>query len=279
MNARYELGSLKMLALVTELFGATVGSVQPVQLRLSRTAATLTALVVRFMSLSPLEPDVQAGGDGARARVDVVVDAVEARRRIDAAVSRDRERVLDRSVHPERLPPIAEVVADVDVIHSQERRVFDEKVRVVLRNDKSGLEDGGMQVTRHSGAREVLIGAVRGCHVVVDVVPEVGPDREAGVEPPGGEVRGVPEDPFRRRVVEGPPVGIIDDPVAVPVDVHVGRRGVVVDGFPGRIVLLLEDEERVDRYTRLENLDQVAHTARDVAPQDLRYTLIRVDAD
>src|SRR5258705_589623 len=221
MNARYELTSLKMLALVTELFGDTVGSMQPVPARHIRAAATLTALVVRFMSKSPLEPDVQAGGDGARARVDVVVDAVEARRRIYAAVSRDRERALHRAVHPDRLSPIVEGEADTDVIHPQERRVFDEKVRVVLGNDESRLQYRGVQVTRHPGAREVLIGAVGRCHVVVDVVPEVGPDREAGVEPPGGEVRGVAEDPFRRRVVEGTPVGILDNALAVPVHGHV----------------------------------------------------------
>src|SRR2546427_12442695 len=65
-NARYELGSLNTLALVTVLFGATVGSVQPVPATQRRAAATLTALDVRFMSFVPLEPDAQAGGDSAR---------------------------------------------------------------------------------------------------------------------------------------------------------------------------------------------------------------------
>src|SRR2546426_8027629 len=80
-NARYELGSLNTLALVTVLFGATVGSVQPVPAPQSRAAATLTALVVRFMCFVPLEPDAQAGGDGARARIDVVVEAVRSEER------------------------------------------------------------------------------------------------------------------------------------------------------------------------------------------------------
>src|SRR3989442_4770648 len=128
-NARYELGSLNTMALVTVLFGATVGSVQPVPATPSRTAAPLTALVVRFMSFVPLEPDAQAGGDGARPRIEVVVDSVQARGRIHAAVARDRERGLDGGVQAERLSPVARGVAERDVIDPQERGVLHEIVR------------------------------------------------------------------------------------------------------------------------------------------------------
>src|SRR2546427_132812 len=181
-NARYEFGSLNTLALVTVLFGATVGSVQPVPATQRRAAATLTALDVRFMSFVPLEPDAQAGGDSARARIDVVVDSVQARGRIHAAVARYRERILDGGVQAERLSPVARGVAERDVIDPQERGVLHKIVRVVLRNDEPGREDRRVQVARHPRAREVLVGAVGGRHVVVDPAPQVRPDREAGVE-------------------------------------------------------------------------------------------------
>src|SRR6185503_3025021 len=184
MNARYELGSLNTLALVTVLLGATVGSVQAVAAMHSRTAATLTVWMVRFIVVVPLEPDTHAGRHRAGARIDVVVDAVQARGRVHTVVAGEGERVLNRPKYTDRLALVVGGNANRDVIHAEERRIFDEIVRVVLRHDEAGLEHRGVQVTRHPRAGQVLVGAIGGRHVVVDPVPQVGPQREAGVEVP-----------------------------------------------------------------------------------------------
>src|SRR5258706_15015944 len=140
MKARYELGSLKMLELEMVLCGAVVGSVQPAPTRPARAAAMLRTAVVRFMFPFPLEPDAEAGGDRACARVNVVVDPVQACRGIHAAVPGDGERILYRAVQADRLTMILEAIADRDVVHPQERCVLDVIIRKVLRRDEPGLQ-------------------------------------------------------------------------------------------------------------------------------------------
>ena len=134
-----------------------------------------------------------------------------------------------------------------------------------------------MQIARHARAREVLIRAVRRRDVVVDPVTEVGAQREAGVELAEAHVRRVAQDPLGRGIVERPAVGIVDDTVAVLIDIHVGRRRDVVNRLALRVVALLEDEERVDRYARLQHFDHVPHAARDAAGQDPCDALVWVD--
>src|SRR4051812_18177181 len=101
-----------MLALVIVLTGSTVVSVQLTAVtHRSATAPTTDAriVVLIFMysldcwsSLTALEPEVQAAGPRARAWIDVVVDAIEPGRRIDATVARDREDILHRPVDTNR---------------------------------------------------------------------------------------------------------------------------------------------------------------------------------
>src|SRR5678815_4364228 len=96
-NFWYELGSLKMLALVTVLTGCTVVSVQDVATMNRRAvdvANTVHALAFIFVypleevgfMVNVLEPEAHAARPSARAWIDVVVDAVEPRRRVDTAV-------------------------------------------------------------------------------------------------------------------------------------------------------------------------------------------------
>src|SRR5512138_2413509 len=115
-----------MIDSVTVLFGSTVVSVQATATRSRKAGATRHAFNVLFMSLSlrrfesvvtVSELDAQPTGDGARAWIDVVVDAVQACRRVDALVARDGERVLHGAVQPHRLATIQEGVPECDVVH------------------------------------------------------------------------------------------------------------------------------------------------------------------
>src|SRR5512143_3621914 len=102
-----------MLASVMVLFGSTVVSVHAARPSVRRAAATESACQVRlFMSRSPsLEADAQPTREGARARIDVVVDPDEASGRVDSAVPGEREHVLQRAVHPQLLAPVRERIA------------------------------------------------------------------------------------------------------------------------------------------------------------------------
>src|SRR5205823_2167722 len=93
-------------------------------------------------SVPPLKPDAQATGDGARARIQVVVDTVQPRGRINTAVPGDGERVLYRGVEAQRLAPIREVVGERDVVHAEERTLL----QVVVRAHAGGIAARGDRV-------------------------------------------------------------------------------------------------------------------------------------
>src|ERR1041384_1582737 len=92
------------------------------------------------------ELDVQPAREYARARIDVVVDAVQPGRRIDAAVPRDREHALraGEEAHLSAFP--RERVAHRDVVHPQERPTLDIVVRQIVRLYETGLQDGRAEV-------------------------------------------------------------------------------------------------------------------------------------
>ena len=172
-----------------------------------------------------------------------------------------------------------ERVADRNVVHPQERRVLDKVVRQQLLCLKAGREDGGVQVIRRATG-ELGVRARARCHVVVDVVAGVRPQHEAQVEVTRRQVVRQAKNPLRGGVVKRPAVIHIDDPVAVPVHVHLERVG-AVNRLSARIVLLLVDEEGADRLTRNEDLDGAADTARDATSQDLLglgVAGVRIDA-
>src|SRR5207247_5698579 len=60
------------------------------------------------------------------------------------------------------------------------------------------------------------------------------------------------------------------------VHVHIERVSSIVDRLPIRVLLLI-DEERVDRDSWLQHLDKVAYATRDVTGQDPRYAPVRFD--
>src|ERR1043166_5585677 len=143
-----------MLASVTVLFGSTVRLVHPAAPRSSRvTAAAMDLRLLGFMCpflversmAARSEPDGHAGRERAGARVKVVVDPDEPRRRIDAAVAGDGERVLYRAEEADRLVAIPERVPHRDVVHPQERRLFHVVVGKILRRLEAGLEHRGLQ--------------------------------------------------------------------------------------------------------------------------------------
>ena len=140
-SARYEFRSLKMLALVTVLFGSVVKSVQPAAAS-DRTAAAATVdglSVLRFIDPSPLESDAEPAGEGARSRIDVVVDAVQPRRRIDTAVAGNGKHVLHAGGEVHRPTAILERVAKLYVVHAQEGPVLHVYVRELLIRHEAGL--------------------------------------------------------------------------------------------------------------------------------------------
>src|SRR5688572_23045933 len=150
-------GSVKMLLLVMVLFGSTVSSPHPAEAR-SRTPSVRSRVVaVVRMMLSGSEAERNATQIGARARIDGVVDAVDARRRIDAAVLRGREDVLDGREEPRTLgaPQPLEGVAEGQVVHPQERRLLDVDVGEVERAREAVLEHARVQAARRRAARDV----------------------------------------------------------------------------------------------------------------------------
>src|SRR6266480_5108955 len=152
-----------MLASVMVLFGSVVRSVQPAAAREKRAAAaTVDACsVLRFMSPSPpLESDREAAGEGARSRIDVVVDPVQPRRRIDAAVTGNGEDVLASGEEVHRLAAILERVAELQVVQAHEGPVLHIYVRELLIRDEAGPQDRRGQVIGR-GACELLVVAIR----------------------------------------------------------------------------------------------------------------------
>src|SRR5512143_1553552 len=134
MYAWYEVGSAQMLAPVTELLGATVGSVHAAAARSVRAATGSALPILMFIGLRPpLEADAQPTREGARARVDVVVDALQPRRGVHALVAGDREGGLNGQVAAPRPAAHLPAVAQRDVVHPEERRLLDVVVRPVLR--------------------------------------------------------------------------------------------------------------------------------------------------
>src|SRR6476619_65059 len=100
-----------MLDPVTLLCGMVVMSVHPTAPN-SRTAEAasiarnfvfMTSSVLQNCEGSASEPEADARREGPLARIQVVVDAVQPRLGIDAAVAGDREHVLHRPVDTRRL--------------------------------------------------------------------------------------------------------------------------------------------------------------------------------
>src|ERR1051325_6777624 len=73
-----------------------------------------------FHGRRPLEPDAHPGRERPRPRINVVVDAEEPGLRIDARVTGDRERVLNRPEQADGLAMVHERIAERDVVHPQE---------------------------------------------------------------------------------------------------------------------------------------------------------------
>src|SRR5437879_8501226 len=145
---------MKKLAPVTEVFGATVGSVQAAELRSRRAPSVPSALQWRKFifqlrcewssSLNQvLKLDAQAAREDAGTGIDVVVDAVQPRGRIHTAVARNRERVVDGREETQLLAAPREPVAYRHVVHAQERPVLEVIVREILRSPEALLKDGG----------------------------------------------------------------------------------------------------------------------------------------
>ncbi len=185
----------------------------------------------------PLKPYAQATGDGARARIDVVVDPVQPRGRIHTAVAGDGECVLYGGVEAHQLTPVGEVVGERDVVHPEKGRFLHVQVREVLRGREAGLEDRRVQIVRGAPSHLLVATQVRR-HVVVHVVPEPRPQREIQVEVVVAQVGGVPQDPFRR--------GIVERPEALGIAARgdgVGQADILaLHGLPV-LILLLTDEE------------------------------------
>src|ERR1041385_4511195 len=144
-----------MLASVTVLFGSTVRLVHPAGPRSNRvTAAAMDLRLSGFMCSSLFErsmaarsePERNAGREGARARIDVVVDSDEPRGRVDAAVPGDGERVLHRAEDTNRLVAILERVPQRDVVHAEERRVLHVVVGEELLRLEAGLDRKGTRL-------------------------------------------------------------------------------------------------------------------------------------
>src|SRR5262245_3696520 len=150
MKDLYDPGSLKTLASVRVLFGSMVRSVQLVAVsERSPSAVIATASGFRKLRLDVMAAS-EANGEArqirARARIDVVIEAIQSRRGIDAAIARHRECILDGHVSTDGLPMVGHRAPERDVVHAQERRVFDVIVRQILRRLETRLEYGRMQV-------------------------------------------------------------------------------------------------------------------------------------
>jgi hypothetical protein len=80
----------------------------------------------------------------------------------------------------------------------------------------------------------------------------------------------VAQHPLRRGILEGDPVVLVDGPVAVLVHIHrkVGARALGVDREPVVTPLVLEDVKGVDRHSRLEDLNEGADSAGNIADQN-----------
>ena len=112
-----------------------------------------------FMVRSFLEVYIQTQRIGARARPDRAVDAVDARYfGVYAAVIGDDEYVLHAEGDAHRALPVAnlvERVPEVDVVHAEERSVFEEHVRIPLLAAvglrKAGLLDQPCEVGQVAG--------------------------------------------------------------------------------------------------------------------------------
>src|SRR6202022_1549168 len=158
-NDLYDAGSLKMLALVIELFGSTV-RLPHAMLTASRTAAVASDFVVSLnIYVSPFslsgrsdrprrarnaagsKSERKAGDERSRARVQVIVNAIDTCRWIDAGVLRAREHVLNSpedagsfdETQRVRRAHRAKCVAQRQVIHPHKRTILNEVTRQIRR--------------------------------------------------------------------------------------------------------------------------------------------------
>lgn len=213
------------------------------------------------------------------ARPDRAVDAVDARYfGVYAAVIGDDEYVLHAEGDAHRALPVAnlvERVPEVDVVHAEERSVFEEHVRIPLLAAvglrKAGLLDQPCEVGQVAGVDVDVGRRVGRGEVVEDPVARRTVAVEAEVPVLVAQLEADAVEEVRVGTLVGHvTVGLRDLAVLVTVDQRVLDRIAVL------VVYLLETVESVGRIAYLVDLEQVARALGDASRLDVVVGVVGV---